>query len=74
MPTPRIQSVAVEQGPLERSLRLAGVHLHTVAGPISPRIGALSTDDAEALFRDAASAAVAAAGTDRSHRWRSGDK
>ncbi len=41
VPTPRIQSVAVEQGPLERSLRLAGVHLHTVAGPISPRIGAL---------------------------------
>ena len=74
VPTPRIQSVAVEQGPLERSLRLAGVHLHTVAGPISPRIGALSTDDAQALFRDAASAAVAAAGTDRSHRWRSGEK
>ena len=73
VPTPRIQSVAVEQGPLERSLRLAGVHLHTVAGPISPRIGALSSDDAQALFRDAAAAAVAAAGTDRSHRWRSGE-
>jgi putative membrane protein len=73
VPTPRIQSVAIEQGPIERSLRLAGVHLHTVAGPISPRIGALSADDAEALFRDAASAAVAAAGTDRSHRWRSGE-
>jgi putative membrane protein len=73
VPTPRIQSVAVEQGPLERALRLAGVHLHTVAGPISPRIGALSSDDAQALFRDAASAAVAAAGADRSHRWRSGE-
>jgi len=73
VPTPRIQSVAIEQGPIERSLRLAGVHLHTVAGPISPRIGALSADDAQALFRDAAAAGVAAAGTDRSHRWRSGE-
>lgn len=73
VPTPRIQSVAVEQGPLERSLRLAGVHLHTVAGPISPRIGALAADDAQALFRDAAAAAVAAGGADRTHRWRSGE-
>ena len=73
VPTPRVQSVAVDQGPLARSLRLANVHVHTVAGPISPRIGALDVDDAQALFRDAAAAAVAAAGTDRSHRWRSGE-
>uniref|UniRef100_UPI003784BFA5 PH domain-containing protein n=1 Tax=Pseudolysinimonas sp. TaxID=2680009 RepID=UPI003784BFA5 len=73
VPTPRVQSVAVEQGPLARSLRLANVHVHTVAGPISPAIGALDVDDAQALFRDAAAAAVAAAGTDRSHRWRSSE-
>lgn len=73
VPTPRIQSVAVEQGPLERTLRLAGVHLHTVTGPISPRIGALSSADAQTLFRDAAAAAVTAGGADRSHRWRSGE-
>ena len=74
VPTPRVQSVAVEQGPLARALRLANVHVHTVAGPISPRIGALDVDDAQGLFRDAAEAAVAAAGTDRSHRWRSGEE
>lgn len=73
VPTPRVQSVAIEQGPLSRSLRLAAVHVHTVAGPISPRIGALDAHDAEGFFRDAAVAAVAAAGTDTSHRWRSGE-
>ncbi|HWH97911.1 MAG TPA: PH domain-containing protein [Pseudolysinimonas sp.] len=73
VPTPRVQSVAIQQGPLSRSLRLATVHVHTVAGPISPAIGALDARDAEALFRDAAVAAVAAAGTDTSHRWRSGE-
>lgn len=73
VPTPRVQSVAIEQGPLYRALRLAHVHVHTVAGPISPRIGAIDARDAEGLFRDAAVAVVAAAGTDTSHRWRSGE-
>lgn len=73
VPTPRVQSVAIEQGPVYRALRLAHVHVHTVAGPISPRIGAIDARDAEGLFRDAAVAVVAAAGTDTSHRWRSGE-
>lgn len=73
VPTPRVQSVAVEQGPLARSLRLANVHVHTVAGPISARLGALGADDAQALFRDVAAAAVAAASADRTHRWRSAE-
>lgn len=73
VPTPRVQSVAVEQGPLLRSLRLAAVHVHTVAGPISPRVGALDARDAEQLFRDASAAAIAAAGSDRSHRWRASE-
>jgi putative membrane protein len=73
VPTPRVQSVAVDQGPLARSLRLANVHVHTVAGPISARIGALDAQDAQTLFRDAAAAAVAAGSADRSHRWRSAE-
>lgn len=73
VPTPRIQSVAVQQGPLNRSLRLARVHLHTVAGPIFSYVGAIDADDAQAFFRDAATAAVAAARADRTHRWRSGE-
>ncbi len=73
VPTPRIQSVSVEQGPIERGLRLAAVHLHTVAGPISARVGALDRADAEGFFRDAATVVVAAAAADSSHRWRSGE-
>lgn len=73
VPTPRIQSVAVEQGPLARRLRLAGVTVHTVAGPVATNLGALATADAERLFRDAAASAVAAAQADRTHRWRAGD-
>jgi putative membrane protein len=74
VPTPRVQSVAIEQGPLYRAMGLAHVHVHTVAGPISPALGALDARDAEGFFRDAATAAVAAAGTDTSHRWRSGEQ
>jgi putative membrane protein len=69
VPTARMQSVAVRQGPLLRRLRLAAIHVHTVAGPITARLGALDQDDAAAFFRDAAAADVAAAAADRSHRW-----
>src|SRR5690606_3232925 len=73
VPTPRVQSVSVEQGPLARALRLANVHVHTVTGPIWPRLGALDAVDAQRMFRDTAAAAVSAAAADRSHRWRSGE-
>lgn len=73
VPMARIQSVSVEQGPLARSMRLAGIALHTVAGPISPAIGALDAQDAQACFREAAAASVAAAAADRTHRWRAGE-
>ena len=73
VPTPRIQSVSIEQGPFARPLRIAGVVLHTVAGPISPAIGAVDADDAQEFFRAAAAAAVTGAANDRTHRWRSGE-
>lgn len=73
VPTPRVQSVAIEQGPLYRGLRLAQVHVHTVSGPISPALGALDPRDAERFFRDAAAAAVAAAQSDTTHRWRAAE-
>ena len=69
VPTARMQSVAIHQGPFLRALRLATVNVHTVQGPISARIGGLDTDDAVGFFRDAAAADVAAASADRSHRW-----
>lgn len=71
VPFARLQSVSVNQGPLLRSLRLAAVHAHTVAGPISPTLGALDRTDAMRFFDDVLDAAITSAETDRSHRWRS---
>lgn len=72
VPTARMQSVQLTQGPLLRSLRLAAVHAHTVTGPISSHLGALDRDDAERFFAEVAAAGVSAAAGDTSHRWGSG--
>ncbi|MBN9605770.1 MAG: PH domain-containing protein [Actinomycetales bacterium] len=69
VPTARMQSAAVHQGPLLRALRLAALRVHTVAGPVSAHVGALDVRDAERVFDDTAAAAIAAASTDHSHRW-----
>jgi putative membrane protein len=70
VPLPRVQSVKVSQGPLERALRLASVHVQTVQGPVSARVGALDARDAQRLWSDTAERAVEAAAVDTSHRWR----
>ncbi|MFJ6171954.1 PH domain-containing protein [Curtobacterium sp. NPDC092190] len=70
VPLPRVQSVKVEQGPLERVLRLATAHVHTVSGPVSARIGALDALDAQRLWSESAHRAVEAAAVDTTHRWR----
>ncbi|PZF65652.1 hypothetical protein DEJ33_10340 [Curtobacterium sp. MCPF17_047] len=72
VPLPRVQSVKVTQGPLERALRLASVHVHTVSGPVSARVGALDAGDAQRLWSGTTERAVEAAATDTSHRWRDG--
>ncbi|MBX3094872.1 MAG: PH domain-containing protein [Cryobacterium sp.] len=71
VPEPRVQSVALHRGPLGRAMRLSRVYVHTVAGPISPAIGAIDPDDARQLFEDVARATVEAGLRDRTHRWRS---
>ncbi|MCR2764938.1 PH domain-containing protein [Microbacterium sp. zg.B48] len=68
-PLARLQSVGIEQGPIDRTLSVAGIRAHTIAGRVSGRLGVLDRDAALALFDDAEAAAVAAAATDRSHRW-----
>lgn len=73
VPHPRLQSVSTAQGPLLRMLRLASVHLHTVAGPISAQLGAVDRDAGIAFFDTVAAAAVRASGSDTSHRWRSAE-
>ncbi|WP_022907615.1 PH domain-containing protein [Curtobacterium sp. B18] len=70
VPLPRVQSVKVSQGPLERVLRLATVHVQTVQGPVSASIGALDARDAQRLWSDTSARAVEAAAADTSHRWR----
>ncbi|WIB63708.1 MULTISPECIES: PH domain-containing protein [unclassified Curtobacterium] len=70
VPLPRVQSIRVAQGPLERALGLAEVHVHTVHGPVVARIGALAVPDAMRLFSGTEAEAVRAAAADTSHRWR----
>ncbi|MFJ3379594.1 PH domain-containing protein [Curtobacterium sp. NPDC090217] len=71
VPLPRVQSVKVSQGPLERALRLATVHVQTVSGPVNATVGAIDAEDAQGLWAETARLAVEAAVTDTSHRWRS---
>jgi putative membrane protein len=73
VPQPRLQSVAVNQGPILRALGLADVHLHTVAGPIRARLEAIDKDAAVQFFGDVAQLAVQAGQSDTSHRWRAGE-
>lgn len=60
VPFARIQSVGVEDGPLARRLRLARVDVHTVAGVVRARVGALDAEDAVGLWRDIESRTLAA--------------
>jgi putative membrane protein len=71
VPTARMQSVSLRQGPLLRMLRLADVHVHTVSGPIRATLEDLDAVVAAGFFRDVAASGVAAAAADRSHRWAS---
>ncbi len=52
VPAARMQSVELSQGPIYRALRLGRVQAHTVAGPISARLGALDVGDASDFFRE----------------------
>ena len=70
VPLPRVQSVKVSQGPVERALRLASVHVQTVQGPVTASVGALDARDAQRLWSETATRAVEAAAADTSHRWR----
>lgn len=70
VPLPRVQSLALHQGPLLRLLGLASLRLHTIAGPVEAYLGALDAVEATAFFGATADAAIRAAAADTSHRWR----
>ena len=69
VPLPRAQGISLTQGPLERRLRLASINVHTVAGPVSAKLGAIDSATALQLHSDAAAATIASATNDTTHRW-----
>ncbi|MCX6500843.1 MAG: PH domain-containing protein [Microbacterium sp.] len=71
LPYARLQSIALHQGPLARAVGVAGVHAHTVSGPVYASLAGVDRDGALALWDDVARAAVVAASADTSHRWAS---
>jgi putative membrane protein len=72
LPLARLQSIALDQGPVDRTLRVAGLRAHTIAGPVSGRVGVLDRDAALDVFARTERAAIEAAAADRSHRWATG--
>jgi len=73
VPTARIQSVSLEDGPILRRLSLGALRVHTVAGPVSASLGAIDRPAAIAFLEVVSKAAVTSSTNDTSHRWRSGE-
>ncbi|WP_136710104.1 PH domain-containing protein [Agromyces sp. H66] len=69
VPLARMQSVAVDAGPIDRMLRLASVRIHTVSGPVTASLPVAERDEAFALFERLADEAVDRAVADTSDRW-----
>ncbi|MEO6200729.1 MAG: PH domain-containing protein [Cryobacterium sp.] len=69
VPLARVQSVGVDQGPIQRRLRLASARLHTVSGPVRASLSVVDAAEAVRLFESIAAGAVTHAISDTSHRW-----
>ncbi|MEB7503081.1 PH domain-containing protein [Arthrobacter koreensis] len=69
VPHERIQSMALEQGPLARRLRIADLRLHSTPGPVSPRIRQLDQAVLLELFNEQSVRAADARRRDRTERW-----
>lgn len=70
VPLARLQSVALEQGPLLRALGLARAELHTVPGPVRPRLAVIDLNQAWTMFDDVAAGAIEWSDRDTSQKWR----
>jgi putative membrane protein len=68
-PLARLQSIGIEQGPLDRALSVASIRAHTIAGRVNGRLAILDRDAALGAFEGVETAAIAAAARDHSHRW-----
>ncbi len=69
VPLARVQSLELQQGPIDRLLGLAETRFHTVSGPVRPRLGAMDAATGVEFFDTVAARALEAAAGDRSHRW-----
>ena len=69
VPHERMQSVAVEQGPLQRRLRVATFAVHSTPGQIIPQVPHLDEADARRLLWEQAARARAARQTAGPERW-----
>ena len=69
VPLARMQSVAIEVGPVRRALGLASLRVHTVAGPVTAVVPVAGRSEADAAFERLAHEAVARAAGDHSERW-----
>ncbi|MGC5615205.1 PH domain-containing protein [Georgenia sp. Z1491] len=69
VPHGRTQSVGITQGPWERRLRLANLHMHTVSGPGQPAVQHLDEQDALALLRHQAERAREARHREGPEEW-----
>ncbi|MEJ5944252.1 PH domain-containing protein [Pseudokineococcus basanitobsidens] len=69
VPHERTQSLALEQGPLQRRLGLATVVAHATPGPVTPRVDHLTASAAAALLDEQAARARAARRRAGPERW-----
>jgi putative membrane protein len=68
VPHAKTQSVRIEQGPLQRRLRLADVHIHTPRGPVNAVAHQLDEQIARELALSQLDRARAARAAEREHR------
>jgi putative membrane protein len=68
VPHAKTQSVHIEQGPLQRLLRLADVHIHTPRGPVNAVAHQLDEHTARGLALSQLDRARAARAAEREHR------
>jgi len=69
VPHERMQSVAVEQGPLQRRLRVATFAVHSTPGAIAPEVPHIDEADARRLLGEQAGRARAARQVAGPERW-----
>jgi len=72
VPHEKTQSLGLEQGPLQRRLRLASVALHSTPGPVTPGLAHLDEHVAAAFLHEQAARARAARAVAVPDQWMAG--